>query len=258
MRRVIVQKRGASLRRVPLHHCAAKTADAESSGRRSAPLLVCKVHKMGNLFSHSTIVIDRAFLNPIRTHNRISCLLAATAAAPAVNLYRVHLRFVRHTPLARSAFEQHRTIPMDTLDGCFTASSSTRRSISATQSVASLSCYLEAPIASSSCIARNGGVLCNRGPYAAAFCSAEFSSRFCRTHCRQRFSASLRYRLCARRPPYDRSLHCLGHLGTAAESPIARFLRTLRRGFMPEKRIRLLFAFSQTCGLSFTTCSLTQ
>jgi hypothetical protein len=61
-------------------------------------LFVCKIHQLGNLFRNSAIVIDRAFLNAIGTHNRISRLIAATAAAAAVNFYRVHLYLTRHTP----------------------------------------------------------------------------------------------------------------------------------------------------------------
>jgi len=59
----------------------------------SAPLFVRKIHQVGNLFSDSAIVIDRAFFHAVGPYNRISDLFAAPAAAPAINFYGVHLRF---------------------------------------------------------------------------------------------------------------------------------------------------------------------
>jgi hypothetical protein len=78
-------------------------ADLSVSKSRSRPAsaLICGVHEFGDLFSDSAVVIDCTFFHAIRADHSVPSLVAAIAAAPAIDPYYVYFLFCFHKVLAR-------------------------------------------------------------------------------------------------------------------------------------------------------------
>jgi hypothetical protein len=55
----------------------------------SATLFICLIHEIGDLFGNLAVVVDRALLDAVRAHDRVSSLVAAVAATSIVDLYGI-------------------------------------------------------------------------------------------------------------------------------------------------------------------------